>query len=1035
MGSDSSLPTSAFCKLPTLVLPEEVFEEAKEPSYDSENEEMNMPREFVIAAETRTIPDGCHHLPQDNHSNPTFDRIVDTDTSSDIKHTGKVTSPRHIDEVNQRDPIDFNTWMQSITRVHFHSNKTPGLTLSIQISIPGNSTVNPNQLTLDDGPSNTYGSEINYTHRMIVPLEIPHASTFIDMERWELAHTMDTSGEGAQPDKLENLHLQHRNTDYDQTLTTITGNSRQLPQTQFAQANHAYDNLTGRINGTTYTSPPMHIIHCSPEVQAPVPRHPPASFVHNKYPIDDNERRSKTNGDNNPRFDTIERPRNGCDEPGLRPRSEIIGDRNTYKLLPAQRAEEKTDTGSGMRNTDPKPRPSTRSRTAAKAAEKAIGPYNLRPTQRRTLHIVQKANRMLSGTIMNSNDGALTLYTETAGTPMAPMAGRISRVPRQKKTNPDTPQKEPPTAKTTEPSTSNSSRDPPKHRRKDFIELSPGTGALFDAWVISHNGNPATTRFEINDHLPISHEREQPAARKNVMNTESLEHNHDRNPGTNGLPEAKFRKFPGFDRPSLIIPVPYHDAFPSHRINRSILGSIGQNDRISDMNPKGNFALLDHDLAVAPTDSQVTIESTTCLQPLPPPTLFALAASTSGGYHNVTAYLHNQTTTPVEYMCGINSGTFERIPTELLSEIALHLPMRDRIRLGRTSKFFRNVTHRALFTSAAQSLRRYNLSITDFQFLQSSTGTIAAGPILERIINLRIDQVKSRSSEPLPSDSEHLDLYCPTLKGPQVANFIRHATGYSYGIYEASDPGCAVSRAFRLTNEGLPRINVFETQSDHPIDAIIHLSMTPEMGAWTLDSIWHGYPAATSDGLAMATSTRLSVHNLTARQRTWDVLTQCKLPNHLANEYRRWLLTPPVPNSARICSDHTIAMAHTMRRLDIRRHVHVPQLARRLANQYSIIQTLRTYLSFTYLYFNPHKIHTDFNHETKTAKGIDKLGGVSLLPVDGRGRKRRSAERNIWDRCRCVPSANVRTDERSWAGKTGSGANGTRTAKTVRQGH
>lgn len=79
--------------------------------------------------------------------------------------------------------------------------------------------------------------------------------------------------------------------------------------------------------------------------------------------------------------------------------------------------------------------------------------------------------------------------------------------------------------------------------------------------------------------------------------------------------------------------------------------------------------------------------------------------------------------------------------------------------------------------------------------------------------------------------------------------------------------------AYTLTKPGsVFRINVFESFTDNPLDAILRLPTTADYNVWALDRIWVPYPNATFMGLAMTTPTRLPLDNLWLKQTCWDVL-------------------------------------------------------------------------------------------------------------------------------------------------------------------
>ncbi|KAJ7157052.1 hypothetical protein C8R43DRAFT_949280 [Mycena crocata] len=257
---------------------------------------------------------------------------------------------------------------------------------------------------------------------------------------------------------------------------------------------------------------------------------------------------------------------------------------------------------------------------------------------------------------------------------------------------------------------------------------------------------------------------------------------------------------------------------------------------------------------------------TSRLAKLSPMELFFLGSSTKSEYRIVSAYIHEQGTVSTEKSHGEGSGALKCIPNELLFAIAALLPLRDRTRFGGTSRLHHSIANRILLTAAALSIRPYNLSIVDMQFLQTCTGIIVAGSVLNAVLNHH--EPGERSKAPPPS----LDLYCGTLHGQDVANFLHHATGFSHVEYNGDlDILHGIRRAYSLAADTL-RINVFETYSSHPMETVLSLPTSADIGAWSVDQFWHGYPRSTADKLAMSSPGRLPVHTVGARQRTWDTL-------------------------------------------------------------------------------------------------------------------------------------------------------------------
>ncbi|KAJ7178813.1 hypothetical protein C8R43DRAFT_942414 [Mycena crocata] len=179
---------------------------------------------------------------------------------------------------------------------------------------------------------------------------------------------------------------------------------------------------------------------------------------------------------------------------------------------------------------------------------------------------------------------------------------------------------------------------------------------------------------------------------------------------------------------------------------------------------------------------------------------------------------------------------------------------------------------RVLLTNAALTLKPFNLSLSDLQLLQSSKRCFVSGSILKGLL---FDGAKGNRLEIFPCTTTPLtlDIYCARAEGHKVASFLCEATGRTFttsaGNLNTAD---GINRRFELSNLDAPKIQVFETSSDNPLDVVFRFPTTADMGVWLLDKIWHAYPDISFQGLAISTPERLPVHNRDARQRAWDII-------------------------------------------------------------------------------------------------------------------------------------------------------------------
>ncbi|KAJ6510121.1 hypothetical protein C8R47DRAFT_1065331 [Mycena vitilis] len=255
--------------------------------------------------------------------------------------------------------------------------------------------------------------------------------------------------------------------------------------------------------------------------------------------------------------------------------------------------------------------------------------------------------------------------------------------------------------------------------------------------------------------------------------------------------------------------------------------------------------------------------------------LFRFSLTSLINHRRVTSHLQRLPSREIDCTpLGERSGAFKEMPLEVIETLLILLPMRDRIMFGSTCRLHRAVANRALLSVAAACLRPYSLTLVDLRFLQSCTRATISGVVLKRMLRVGSDcrRLGTGSRDALPVTAPALDVYCAKFEGMQVAEFISMATGYTRGPYIAFLDTDAIRVAHTLTKAGAPNINVFESRTPNPLDAILRLPTTADMGAWLLDRIWHGYPRPTFEGSAMTTPTRLPVDTLNHRQRAWDVI-------------------------------------------------------------------------------------------------------------------------------------------------------------------
>ncbi|KAJ7154317.1 hypothetical protein C8R43DRAFT_949966 [Mycena crocata] len=257
------------------------------------------------------------------------------------------------------------------------------------------------------------------------------------------------------------------------------------------------------------------------------------------------------------------------------------------------------------------------------------------------------------------------------------------------------------------------------------------------------------------------------------------------------------------------------------------------------------------------------------------PELFEFSKNSAKNYKRVSSFLQDQPNVDIDVPLGYRSGAFRFMPVELIDMIVNLLSLRDRIMFAASCRIHRAIVMRSILTSAASCIKPYNLSLIDLRFLQCCTSATLAGPVIRRLFYEGPDMrwPRLRDGREPSTVSTPLDIYSARYESLPIAAFLTYATGYEIGGYTGAIPAReAVQHAICLRKKNAPDINVFESRSDNPLDAILHLPSTADMGSLKLDRLWHPYPAATFEGVALTSPYRLPVDFAAERRTAWEVL-------------------------------------------------------------------------------------------------------------------------------------------------------------------
>ncbi|KAJ7811364.1 hypothetical protein B0H13DRAFT_1926748 [Mycena leptocephala] len=177
---------------------------------------------------------------------------------------------------------------------------------------------------------------------------------------------------------------------------------------------------------------------------------------------------------------------------------------------------------------------------------------------------------------------------------------------------------------------------------------------------------------------------------------------------------------------------------------------------------------------------------------------------------------------------------FNDLPLDLGIDVVTQLGYTDRVRLAGTSTASAMLVSEVLQHDAARILKPYNLDFGLIRLMQTATGTGIGGSTVTALIH------GGRAFEP-----GDLDFVTGPGLGASVVDFLILTAGYE------------------ISGESIRKINVIESWTNNPLDAITNFHLTCVYGAWLANGFWHGYASLTTSGIAIATPSTLS----TAQQR------------------------------------------------------------------------------------------------------------------------------------------------------------------------
>ncbi|KAJ7431643.1 hypothetical protein B0H11DRAFT_2231156 [Mycena galericulata] len=203
----------------------------------------------------------------------------------------------------------------------------------------------------------------------------------------------------------------------------------------------------------------------------------------------------------------------------------------------------------------------------------------------------------------------------------------------------------------------------------------------------------------------------------------------------------------------------------------------------------------------------------------------------------------------------------ERLPPSAMWMILEHLLLPDRIRFARTSRRNRRRCAAMLQSYIIELLASFGLSYGDIKLLQAATGTIISGSMIAALVHR-------------PFQPNDIDFYCSSAFGDDVAKYLKAVGNFETQEYiggEYSDSNGIAGVHWLVGND--TRVNVIETRSSEPLDAVLTFHSSGPRGALEWDRLSHYEVNRAARGIALITPTSLTVRNeLTNQIRCWQLL-------------------------------------------------------------------------------------------------------------------------------------------------------------------
>ena len=163
----------------------------------------------------------------------------------------------------------------------------------------------------------------------------------------------------------------------------------------------------------------------------------------------------------------------------------------------------------------------------------------------------------------------------------------------------------------------------------------------------------------------------------------------------------------------------------------------------------------------------------------------------------------------------------------------------------------------------ARLISDFGLKFTDVRLMQTATQAILSGSAVPFILG--------GGSSWSPSD---LDFFTGRDMGHTAVLFFKRTGKYAQRSFSNRyTMSQGIRRIWTLENYQGKKINVVESLSSNPFDAIVHSHSTSVMGAVTASGVWHAYPKLTMNSRSLITPTTVPLKNSIRNHRyIWAML-------------------------------------------------------------------------------------------------------------------------------------------------------------------